>query len=99
MLVPKHRLQHELEHQLPFPRKEAYSANVKDVLGENSSALGWALAVGGGAAGLGICGVAGGFTLRLSNVALENGPFISDSPIETSIPSGVSRPSCLITRK
>ena len=40
-------------------RKEAYSANVKDVLGENSSALGWALAVGGGAAGLGICGVAG----------------------------------------
>ena len=41
------------------PRKEAYSANVKDVLGQNSSALGWALAVGGGAAGLGICGVAG----------------------------------------
>ena len=41
------------------PRKEAYSASVKDVLGENSSVLGWALAVGGGAAGLGICGVAG----------------------------------------
>ena len=39
--------------------KEAFSANVKDVLGENSSALGWALAVGGSAAGLGICGVAG----------------------------------------
>ena len=91
MLVPKHRLQHELEHQLPFPRKEAYSANVKDVLGENSSALGWALAVGGGAAGLGICGVAGGQgTLGLSNVALENGPFISDSPIKSSISRGFS---------
>lgn len=28
--------------------------------GENSNALGWAMAVGGSAAGLGICGIAGG---------------------------------------
>ncbi|CAK8999078.1 unnamed protein product [Durusdinium trenchii] len=39
--------------------KKAYSAGVKDVLGENSNALGWAMAVGGSAAGLGICGIAG----------------------------------------
>ncbi|CAJ1435604.1 unnamed protein product, partial [Effrenium voratum] len=39
--------------------KEAMSANVKDVLGENASSLGWLMAVGGGAAGLGVCGAAG----------------------------------------
>lgn len=61
--------------------KEAYSASVKDVLGENSSVLGWALAVGGGAAGLGICGVAGTKLLKSKDDEDETDEDSSGQPL------------------
>jgi len=39
-----------------------------------------------------------GYTLWLFNIAMENGPFIDDFPIKTSVDEGFSMAMLVITR-
>ncbi|CAE7372436.1 unnamed protein product [Symbiodinium natans] len=48
---------------------EAKSANVSNVLGEHAQKIGWAMAVGGGALGLGVCG--GGAAMLKSQMSKD----------------------------
>jgi len=60
--------------------EKAQSANVKDVLGEHSETLGWAMAVGGGVVGLGICG--GGAAIMKSKASKDEEEYDSEEDEE-----------------